>query len=192
MKKAFNIFFVITFFLIAKYDLLAQNFSPEDFTGKWYGTIESEWQYYREDIEITLYPDGTYEETSGRLMPSIYPNTQTWDIDYENNRLHFQYLSVVYAGRRSYQHFYYDIVDFTGDMFELHYNFWNDPEPNPDAQKLILSRSITSVGEKFSNENRMLIKVFDMYGRELPLDTKSIPAIYLYDDGSIEKKLIDN
>lgn len=141
---------------------------------------------------MTLKADGTYYETSGHLMPRIYPNTQTWDIDYENNRLHFRYLSLVYAGRRTYQHFYYDIVDFNSDMFELHYNFWNDHEPHPDVQKLVLAKSPTDVEDNNLSATKELIRVIDLYGFELPIDTKGIPAIYEYDDGSIEKKIIQN
>lgn len=189
MKLIIVAAFMLSGLLISLNKLSAGEYSVDNFAGKWYGTIESEAYYYSEEITLTLNPDGTYTETSGRLMPSTYPDTQTWDIDHENNRLHFKYLTVVYAGRKTYQHFFYDIVNFKNDMFELHYNFWNDPEPQPDLQKLVLSRTVTSVEEKSPNKKK-LMRVIDLYGRELPHDSKGIPAIYQYEDGSVEKLFI--
>lgn len=190
MKTTLTLIISTILLLTAAITLNARDYSVYDFVGTWHGTIESEWNYYSEEITITFYPDGTYMETSGRLLPSIYQNTQTWDIDYENDRLHFQYLRLVYAGRRTYQHYYFDIVNFKSDMFELHYNFWNDPEPNPEAQKLVLSKFTTSVDDADPLKSKTLLRVINFNGEELPLDTKNTPAIYQYDDGSVEKKLI--
>lgn len=187
MKKTL----VVIAMLISCNMLFAQNYSDKQFVGVWYGTIESEWHYYKKNITIEFYEDGTYYDHSGILMPSIYPNTQTWEYEEETNRLHLRYLQTVYAGMRTYTHIYYEVVDFNDDILELHYNFWDDPEPNPDAQKLVLSMNATSVSENtLEKNNKELIRITDISGKVVTKNTTGKPLIYQYDDGSIEKRII--
>lgn len=117
----------------------SQTYSFSDFVGTWNGTYSSEWNYYdNEPITMIIYEDGFYTETFGYFMPSTYPNTQQCEYDSETNRFHWWYLSSVYAGISTYQHIYIEVVTFDDNYIEMHYNFWNDPEPNPEAGTLIL------------------------------------------------------
>jgi len=47
----------------------------------------------------------------------------------------------------------------------------------------------TVITELPINENRKLLKIVDVLGRETP-NKKNMPLFYLYDDGSLEKKII--
>lgn len=187
MKKIITIVIAILFVNIA----YSQNYTNDSFTGTWYGTIESQnYGGYNYETTLILNSDGTYYESSGKLMPSLYPDTQRWEYDEETDRLHFSYLKVVYAGQKTYQHFYFDVVNYSENMMELHYNFWDDPEPNPDAQKLTLSKNPTSVKNEMSSIQKQLIRVTDITGKTLDKSTIGIPLIFQYSDGTIEKRLI--
>jgi len=118
--------------------LMAQNYSFNDFVGTWNGTIELSYSGGPVDMTMVIEPDGFYTETSGYLMPTIYPNTQECDYELSTNRFHWWYLNTVYAGMYFYTHHYYEVVSFTDDMLVLHYNYWDDPVPNPDAGTIIL------------------------------------------------------
>jgi hypothetical protein len=167
-----------------------QNYEQSSFVGEWNGTIESEWNNYKDNITLELKEDGTYYDHSGRLMPSIYPDTQRWEYEAETNRLHLWYLQTVYAGMKTYTHIYYEVVNFNETYLELHYNFWDDPEPNPDATKLVLTMEPTSVEDTpLVNVDRELIRVTDITGREVNERTVGIPLIFQYNDGSIEKRI---
>jgi hypothetical protein len=129
-------------------------------------------------------------------MPSIYPNTQESGFDAETNRYHWWYLKTVYAGQYFYQHFFYEVVYFQNDTLEMHYNFWDDPEPYPEVGTIFLVRE-TSVGiadepESTYNAERKLLRVYDMMGREVDPETKGVILIYQYDDGTYEKKYNNN
>jgi len=81
-------------------------------------------------------------------MPSLYPDTQMCEYDEATNRVHFWYLYLVYAGQHFYQHIYFEVVEYTGNSLELHYNFWDDDVPHPEAQTISLVRSgVTSADE---------------------------------------------
>lgn len=135
MKR--NIFTLLFLFSITW--SIAQTYSSIDFVGTWNGTYSSEWNYYEnEPISMTIYEDGSYIESPGYFMPSIYPNTQQFEYDEGSNRLHWWYLQTVYAGQYTYTHIYYEIISFDGYELVLHYNFWDDPEPNPQAGTLVL------------------------------------------------------
>lgn len=138
MKTFIQYFILSLALLVYTTTAYSQDYVFEDFVGAWHGTISSEWNYYSDPISLTIYPDGFYTETSGRLMPSIYPNTQQCDYEASTNRMHFWYLSTVYAGQQSYTHIYYEIVSFENGVLEMHYNFWDDPEPNPEAGTIYL------------------------------------------------------
>jgi hypothetical protein len=126
-----------------------QAFTFDAFVGTWEGTISSQhFGGYSEPITLDVQADGTYTDSSGRLMPTIYPDTQQCEYDEATNRVHFWYLQTVYAGQYFYQHIYFEVVSYTGDTLELHYNFWDDPEPHPEAQTIALVRAgVTSVGD---------------------------------------------
>jgi hypothetical protein len=119
----------------------AQDFTFDDFVGTWHGTISATtFGGYNDPITMTIEPDGYYTETSGHLMPGLYPETQECEYDASTNRFHWWYLDLVYSGQYFYQHFYYEIVYFSNDTLEMHYNFWDDPEPWPDAGIIYLVR----------------------------------------------------
>lgn len=118
-----------------------QDYTFSDFVGTWHGYISSElYGGYNDPITMIIEPDGFYTETSGHLMPTIYPNTQQCDYEAETNRMHFWWLQTVYAGQYFYQHVYHEVVYFNNDTLEMHYNFWDDPEPWPEAQKIVVVR----------------------------------------------------
>jgi hypothetical protein len=138
MKKTI---FILTLFLISiiQNPIFAQDYTFEDFIGTWHGYISSEsFGGYNDPMTMTIFENGFYTETSGHLMPTIYPNTQQCEYDAETNRMHWWYLQTVYAGQYFYQHFFYDVVYFTNDTLEMHYNFWDDPEPHPQVGTIFL------------------------------------------------------
>lgn len=172
-----------------------QSYTFEDFVGTWSGYISSEnFGGYNDPMTMTIEPDGFYVETSGHLMPTIYPNTQQSEFDAETNRYHWWYLETVYAGQYFYQHFFYEVVYFQNDTLEMHYNFWDDPEPHPETGTIFLVRdTFTNIEDEplaDYNPKRKLVKVYDIYGREVHKDTKGTVLIYQYDDGTVEKKYI--
>ncbi|HPF33097.1 MAG TPA: hypothetical protein PK907_08800, partial [Candidatus Sabulitectum sp.] len=57
----------------------------------------------------------------------------------------FWYLQTVYSGMYFYQHFYYEVVEYDGTYLEMHYNFWDDPEPLPQVQTISLTRQTSSL-----------------------------------------------
>lgn len=121
----------------------ASAYDTEDFVGTWEGEYTSTtFGGSQFPMTLDLQIDGFYTDSSGYLMPPYYyPDTQSWNFDAATNRLHFQYLSTVYAGMRFYDHFYYEVVSFTGNEMVLHYNYWDDPEPHPQAGAIVLQRS---------------------------------------------------
>jgi hypothetical protein len=140
MKKTI---YILTLFLISiiQNPLFAQEYAFEDFIGTWHGYISSEtFGGYNDPMTMTIFENGFYTETSGHLMPTIYPNTQQCEYDAETNRMHWWYLQTVYAGQYFYQHFFYDVVYFNNDTLEMHYNYWDDPEPHPQVGTIFLVR----------------------------------------------------
>jgi hypothetical protein len=126
-------------FLIISMGAFAQDYTFEDFVGTWNGTISSTtFSGYNDPITMTIEADGFYTESSGHLMPTIYPNSQECEFDAPTNRFHWWYLDLVYAGQYFYQHFFYEVVYFSNDTLEMHYNFWDDPVPNPNAGTIFL------------------------------------------------------
>ncbi|MEJ2595053.1 MAG: hypothetical protein P8100_07990 [bacterium] len=193
MKTMFTSFILLLAILISP-QINAQDYSFEDFVGTWNGTISSQsFEPYEDPITMIIEPDGFYTETSGHLMPTIYPNTQECDFDEESNRMHWWYLNLVYAGQYFYQHFFYEVVYFQNDTLEMHYNFWDDPEPHPEVGTLILVRQTTvSVAENLPDRapQKELIRVLDLNGRERPADTRGELLIFQFSDGTVEKKFI--
>lgn len=128
---------------------LAEDFSFDEFVGTWEGTISSTFfGGYDDPISLVVHADGFYTDSSGHLMPTLYPNTQQCEYDAASNRVHFWYLQTVYAGQNFYQHHYLEVVEYTGSYLELHYNFWDDDVPHPDAQTIVLHRAgVTAVDD---------------------------------------------
>lgn len=186
-----KVFYLISSFLLISFFTNAQTFDESDFIGTWYGTATNTYEGTF-DITLELFEDGTYIDYSGHLMPSIYPDTQTWEVEKETNRLHFKYLKTVYAGQRTYTHFFYNVVNYDSEMFELHYNFWNEPEPQPEIERIVLSKSPNTHvnNQEITNSNRKLIGVYDMLGNEVSPEVYEGLMLYRYDDGSVEKKII--
>jgi hypothetical protein len=142
-----NVRFTVIALIIAIFSIqgFAQNYTTENFVGTWHGTISStNFGGYNDPITMIIYEDGFYTETSGHLMPSLYPNTQQFEYEASTNRLHWWYLDIVYAGQYFYQHFYYEIVFFDNNILEAHYNFWDDPEPHPSAGVIYLVKDGTN------------------------------------------------
>ena len=141
---------------------LAQEYTFDDFIGTWHGYISSEsFGGYYDQMTMIIEADGFYTESSGHLMPTIYPNTQECEFDAETNRMHWWYLKTVYAGQYFYQHFFYEIVYFNNDTLEMHYNFWDDPEPHPQVGTIFIVReNLTpppvNFEAQFQNEDIML------------------------------------
>lgn len=193
MKTAFTIL-TFLFFSIAFNQTNAQEYTFSDFVGTWNGSISSEtFGGYNDDITMTIEPDGFYTETSGHLMPTIYPNTQESEFEAETNRYHWWYLQTVYAGQYFYQHFFYEIVYFQNDTLEMHYNFWDDEVAHPEVGTIYLVKQ-TSVGIDDNlvseREEKELIRVVDLLGREKSTETKGEILIYQYSDGSTEKRFL--
>ncbi len=133
--------FVIIFFLALASTLIGQDFSFEDLIGDWEGEITSETTYqWNSPTNISIYADGFYTESTGILMPSIYPNTQEVTYDATTNRVHFKYLYLVYAGQHTYQHHYFELISYNGNDIEMHYNFWDDTQAHPEVMTITLSR----------------------------------------------------
>lgn len=147
MKK---ILYFTIFAVLFSQQALAQDFSFDEFVGTWEG------EYTRETFGGDQFPmtlmvqaDGFYTDSSGYFMPPFYyPDTQSCEFDEATNRLHFRYLQSIYNGNYIYQHFYYEVVSYTGNTLELHYNYWDDPEPHPQAGTIILVRAgVSGVGD---------------------------------------------
>ncbi|PLX04521.1 MAG: hypothetical protein C0595_02890 [Marinilabiliales bacterium] len=190
----------ITPILIALFSFIGNHsysqFTSEDFVGTWVGYISSEYGDfggYSDPMTMVIYDNGFYTETSGHLMPTIYPNSQESEFDAETNRYHWWYLQTVYAGQYFYQHFLYEIVYFENDTLEMHYNYWDDMEPHPEVGTIFLVKQ-TTVGVEddiyTNNIERKLLRVVDIMGRETSVSEKGKILIYQYDDGSTEKKFI--
>lgn len=195
MNKMKNIYLLtIAFAMFAvNSGMQAQSYTSSDFVGTWEGRITSEsFGGYDDPIILTIEEDGFYTETSGHLMPSIYPNTQQSEYDAETNRYHFWYLKTVYSGQYFYQHFYYEVVYFQNDTLEMHYNFWDDPEPHPEVGTIkVVKQNFVGIEDEIArnNENeRELLKVMDITGREVSPESKGKMLIYLYSDGTTEKR----
>jgi hypothetical protein len=95
-------------------------------------------------MTMVIHSDDFYTETSGCLMPTLYPNTQQCDYESSTNRFHWWYLTTVYSGQYFYTHHYYEVVYFNNDTLEMHYNFWDDPEPHPQIGTIFLVRENTT------------------------------------------------
>jgi hypothetical protein len=149
MNKTFTILYLFLLLSLSQTNH-AQEYVFEDFVGTWHGYISSEsFGGYYDLMTMHIEPDGFYTETSGHLMPTIYPNTQQCEFEAETNRFHWWYLKTVYAGQYFYQHFFYELVYFNNDTLEMHYNFWDDPEPYPHVGTIFLVREIaTSIDDE--------------------------------------------
>jgi len=193
MKKI-SILLSILFISFSFNHSFAQDYTFEDFVATWDGYISSEsFGGYNDAMTMTIEEDGFYTETSGHLTPTIYPNTEESEFDAATNRYHWWYLQTVYAGQYFYQHFYYEVVYFQNDTLEMHYNFWDDPEPYPQVGTIFLVKQ-TSVGidDKLISQNyeKELVRVVDLLGRERSPETKNEILIFQYSDGTTEKKFI--
>jgi hypothetical protein len=197
MKQVLTLFSILVVALSGSHTFSQTTYSFEDFVGSWTGTYTHQGQFgntITDPITMVIEPDGYYTETTGHFMPTIYPNTQESEYDAETNRYHWWYLKTVYAGQYFYQHFYYEVVYFNNDTLEMHYNFWDDPEPHPEVGTLLLTRdTFTGIDDEPSitfNPDRQLVRVTDITGREVHRDTRGAVLIYQYDDGTTEKRYI--
>ncbi|MEZ5147011.1 MAG: T9SS type A sorting domain-containing protein [Bacteroidales bacterium] len=139
MKKI-ALFNLLTVFLVFTASISkGQNYSFGDFVGTWHGTISSTSSGgYNDPMTMTIESNGFYTETSGHLMPSLYPDTQECEYEASSNRMHWWYLGTVWGGQYFYDHFYYEVVYFQNDTLEMHYNYWDDPEPYPEVGTIFL------------------------------------------------------
>ena len=111
MKKI-ALFNLLTVFLVFTASISkGQNYSFGDFVGTWHGTISSTSSGgYNDPMTMTIESNGFYTETSGHLMPSLYPDTQECEYEASSNRMHWWYLGTVWGGQYFYDHFYYEIL----------------------------------------------------------------------------------
>jgi len=189
MKMIIKILIISAISVFTLTTLNSMDYKSADFVGTWHGTISNSENEYK--TTLVIYEDGFYIESSGSLMPGIYPDTQTFEFDAETNRLHFKYLQIVYAGRKTYTHIFYELISFENGNLEAHYNFWDDEEPNPDFGVLKLKKEGTlDVAESTNIIDRQLVRVVNSMGIEVSPETKNEFLIFQYDDGSIEKKII--
>jgi hypothetical protein len=134
-------YLIMSFIIIFTVSLYAQDFSFQQFVGTWNGTSSSQnTPSWNTELSLIVESDGYYTDSSGLLMPPLYPDSQQVEFDSETNRVHFYYLSTVYAGNYFYTHFFYEVIHYDGTNLHLAYNFWDDPEPYPDTQLIILER----------------------------------------------------
>jgi len=130
---------------IFSYASFSQDYSFEDFVGTWHGNITSSYfGGYNDPMTMVIHSDGFYTETSGHLMPSLYHNTQQSEYLADTNRMHWWYISTVYSGQIFYAHHLYEVVYFQNDTLIMHYNYWNDPQPNPEAGAIFLVKENTN------------------------------------------------
>ena len=120
----------------------AQQFSFDAFVGTWEGIISNDQTFgYEDPITLEIQADGVYYDSTGRLMPPLYEDTQVCSYDPVTNRVRFRYLDIVYAGQYFYTNIYFEVVSYTGDTLELHWNFWDDPVPHPEVQTIAVTRA---------------------------------------------------
>ena len=77
------------------------------------------------------------------------------------------------------------------DDFMLKFRNVNDYENNLFLDNINISASGTSFIDEMNNTERTLIKIVDVLGRPI-INTKqkNTPLFYIYDDGTVEKKII--
>jgi hypothetical protein len=66
---------------------------------------------------------------------------------------------------------------------------WNGQSGNIDPQHYFSTNCLPPLAIEEHNTNQELIKITDVFGRETK-GKKNEPLIYIYDDGSVEKKII--
>ncbi len=140
MKRIQFFFLALLSFLFTS-QLSAQVYDIDDFIGTWNGTISSQ-QFggYNLNTTIVFSDNEDYTESSGKLMPTIYPNSQWWTYEAETNRIGFHWIHTIYGGEYSYRHIFHEIVSFDGYTLELHQNIFDNPQPNPAKQALFLTK----------------------------------------------------
>jgi hypothetical protein len=170
----------------------SQEYTFDDFVGTWNGTISSTYfEGYNDPITMAIESDGFYTETSGHLMPSLYPNTQQCEYQASTNRMHWWYLGTVWGGQYFYDHFYYEVVYFQNDTLEMHYNFWDDPQPNPDAGTIFLVKESltpppTVLQSDVIDNTVSLTWNLPVYGNGGMADPTSYKVYYKMGEGSFE------
>ena len=146
MRKAIYYLFVTFILFLFSTNANTQDYTFEDFVGTWNGTIMSPSTYGNTiPMTMTIEPDGYYTETSGVLMPDLYPNTQQCEYQAESNRMHWWYLGTAWGGQYFYDHFFYEVVYFENGVLEMHYNYWDDPEPHPETGIIYLVKEGATV-----------------------------------------------
>ena len=77
------------------------------------------------------------------------------------------------------------------DDFMLKFRNVNDYENNLFLDNINVSASGTSAINEISSSEKILIKIMDVLGRETTnTNQKNTPLFYIYDDGSVEKKIV--
>lgn len=139
MKKTIQKISASIFLILFSIAVHAQDYTFDDFVGTWNGTIMSPGTGGATvPTTMIISANGFYTETSGYLMPSLYPNTQQCEYQAATNRMHWWYLGTAWGGQYFYDHFYYEVVYFNNGILEMHYNYWDDPEPHPEVGTIYL------------------------------------------------------
>lgn len=146
MRKTIHLLSATLILFLFTNTVKAQDYTFDDFVGTWNGTIFSpSTNGATVPMTMVIEPDGFYTETSGALMPSLYPDTQECEYLAESNRMHWWYLGTAWGGQYFYDHFFYTVVSFENGVLEMHYNFWNDPEPHPQTGIIYLVKEGATV-----------------------------------------------
>jgi len=137
---------VSAFLILFTISVHAQDYTFDDFVGTWNGTIMNpSTNGSTVPITMTIEANGFYTETSGALMPTLYPNTQQCEYQSATNRMHWWYLGTVWGGQYFYDHFFYEVVYFENGVLEMHYNYWDDPEPHPEVGTIYMVKEGATV-----------------------------------------------
>jgi len=68
-------------------------------------------------------------------------------------------------------------------------NDWHSGGPTYTACSFPINFNATEIPENLNHFKKRLIKIIDILGREVN-ETQNIPLFYIYDDGTVEKKIL--
>ncbi len=121
---------------------LASALTTADFVGEWSAVSTSEiYSNSNYTFSLQINPDGSYIDSSGELMPDLYPDTQWVEYDEDSNRLIFTYLNIAYAGQYFYQSFFFEVAEYSGNYVDLHYNTYDYDPALPHVQRIQMNRN---------------------------------------------------
>ena len=131
-------------------------------------------------IEIAIYN----EDTMDTHYPFVTCTIDALEDTIQNGMINW---FVTFASDTSWYN--YDLFSPISPIYPLsiYFIYSNLTGPNPGEYTCILSYSGSTSIQEYS-ANKELLKVTDLLGRETK--QKNQPLLYLYDDGTIEKKIV--